>query len=48
VTTCLPKLRRYVAQLGYPWASPEAFAYFRLLLKTTELIHNDKAQDGGG
>ncbi|MFF8545040.1 hypothetical protein ACF060_32950 [Streptomyces werraensis] len=48
ITKCLPKLRRYVAQLGYPWSFPEAFAYFRLLLKMTELIHNDKAQQGGG
>lgn len=48
MTKCLPKLRRYVAQLGYPWAFPEAFAYFRLLLKMTELIHDDKAQEGGG
>ncbi|MFF4121849.1 hypothetical protein [Streptomyces sp. NPDC001714] len=48
MTKCLPRLRRYVAELGYPWAFPEAFAYFRLLLKMTELIHNDKAQEGSG
>lgn len=42
MTKCLPKLRRHVAQLGYPWAFPQAYAYFRLLLKMTELIHHDK------
>ncbi|MFE9181421.1 hypothetical protein ACFYN5_34845 [Streptomyces sp. NPDC007126] len=48
MTTCLPKLRRHVAHLGYPWAFPDAFAYFRLLLKTAELIHNDTSEEGGG
>ncbi|MET9896636.1 hypothetical protein ABZZ47_42010 [Streptomyces sp. NPDC006465] len=48
ITKCLPNLRRHVAQLGYPWAYPQAFAYFRLLLKMTELIHHDRAQETGG
>ncbi|GGR36044.1 hypothetical protein GCM10015536_47310 [Streptomyces griseomycini] len=48
ITKCLPKLRRHVAQLGYPRVFPQAFAYFRLLLRTTELIHHVKAQENGG
>ncbi|MFJ5776255.1 hypothetical protein [Streptomyces sp. NPDC093094] len=45
---CLPELRRHVAELGRSWPLPQAFAYFRLLLRTAELIHNGKAQETGG
>ncbi|MER6112803.1 hypothetical protein [Streptomyces hirsutus] len=48
IAKCLPELRRHVAQLGYPWTSPGAFEYFRLLLKMTELIHNDSTRETRG
>lgn len=40
IAELMPKLRRSVARLGRPSPFPEAFQYFRLLLKMTELIHN--------
>lgn len=48
IEKCLPELRRRLAHLGYPWDFPQAFQYFRLLLKMTELVHHDKAREAEG
>jgi hypothetical protein len=38
---CLPELRGWIPRLGYPETYPEAFGYFRRLLRMIELIVND-------
>ncbi|MGN9821767.1 hypothetical protein ACTMUQ_41525 [Streptomyces sp. SD11] len=39
---CLPEVDRQGAQLGYPTAFTQAFAYFRRLGKAAELVINDR------